>query len=83
VITNLPEPFGGIQDFLDARQSLQTVREDGTIEMSYDQLAAKDAIIGLYPTVTTGTKRRSRRWAVRRLRMSLLTSISKCKSLGG
>ena len=61
VITwNLTEPFGGIQDFTWAPtvNRFQTVlRKDGTIEMSYDQLAAKDAIVGLYPMVTTGAER--------------------------
>src|SRR3989441_2220033 len=61
VITwNLTEPFGGIQDFTWAPtvNRFQTVlRKDGTIEMSYDQLAAKDAIVGLYPTVTTGAEK--------------------------
>src|SRR5207237_475661 len=33
------------------------LRRDGVIEMSYDQVAAKDAIVGLYPVVTTGTER--------------------------
>lgn len=58
VITwNLTEPFGGIQDFTwkPTVNRFQTVLwKDGTIEMSYDQLAAKDAIVGLYPMVTTG-----------------------------
>src|SRR3989442_8271331 len=61
VITwNLTEPFGGIQDFTWAPtvNRFQTVlRKDGTIEMSYDQLAAKDAIVGLYPMVTTGAEK--------------------------
>jgi len=60
VITwNITEPFGGIQDFTwtPTVNRFQTVlRKDGTIEMSYDQLAAKDAIVGLYPTVTTGAE---------------------------
>ena len=60
VITwNLTEPFGGIQDFTwtPTVNRFQTVlRKDGTIEMSYDQLAAKDAIVGLYPMVTTGAE---------------------------
>src|SRR2546421_1310641 len=55
VITwNMTEPFGGIQDFTwtPTVNRFQTVlRKDGTIEMSFDQLAAKDAIVGLYPIV--------------------------------
>src|SRR5437667_3742476 len=61
VITwNLTEPFGGIQDLTWAPtvNRFQTVlRKDGTIEMSYDRLAAKDAIVGLYPMVTTGAEK--------------------------
>src|SRR5262245_26288700 len=58
VITwNLTEPFGGIQDFTwtpTVNRFQAVLRKDGTIEMSYDQLTAKDAIVGLYPMVTTG-----------------------------
>src|SRR3989442_101006 len=61
VITwSVTEPFGGIQDFTwtPTVNRFQTVlRKDGTIEMSYDQLAAKDAIVGLYPMVTTGAEK--------------------------
>ena len=61
VITwNVTEPFGGIQDFTwtPTVNRFQTVlRKDGTIEMSYDQLAAKDAIVGLYPVVTNGNEK--------------------------
>jgi len=37
--------------------SYRVLHRDGVIEMSYDQIAAKDAIVGLYPVVTTGTER--------------------------
>jgi hypothetical protein len=61
VITwSLTEPFGGIQDFTwtPTVNRFQTVLlKDGTIEMSYDQLAATDAIVGLYPMVTTGAEK--------------------------
>jgi len=61
VITwNLTEPFAGIQDFTwtpTINRFQAVLRKDGTIEMSYDQSAAKDAIIGLYPLVTTGTEK--------------------------
>src|SRR5215831_14837968 len=61
VITwSLTEPFAGIQDFTwtpSVNRFQVVLRKDGTIEMSYDQLAAKDAIIGLYPMVTTGAER--------------------------
>lgn len=61
VITwSLSEPYGNIQDFTwtPTINRFQTVlRKDGTIEMSYDQLAAKDAIVGIYPIVTTGVEK--------------------------
>ena len=61
VITwSLTEPFAGIQDFTwtpTVNRFQAVLRKDGTIEMSYDQLAARDAIIGLYPMVTTGAEK--------------------------
>ncbi len=53
VITwDLTEPFGGLLDFTWFRtiNRFQVVlRSDGSIEMSYRELAAKDAIVGIYP----------------------------------
>ena len=61
VITwNLTEPFAGIQDFTwtpTVNRFQAVLRKDGAIEMSYDQLAAKDAIVGLYPMLTTGVEK--------------------------
>ncbi|HEY2974626.1 MAG TPA: hypothetical protein VGJ48_19080 [Pyrinomonadaceae bacterium] len=61
VITwNLSEPFGNIQDFTwtpTINRFQMVLRKDGTIEMSYDQLTAKDAIVGLYPIVTAGLEK--------------------------
>jgi hypothetical protein len=57
---SLTEPVGGIQDFtwVPTVNRFQAVLwKDGTIEMSYDQVAAKDAIVGLYPVVTTGAEK--------------------------
>lgn len=55
VITwELTEPFGNIQDFtwFKTVNRFQTVlHRDGTIEMSYKELAAKDAIVGVYPVL--------------------------------
>src|SRR5271157_561767 len=53
VITwDLTEPFGNIQDFtwFKTTNRFQAVlHRDGSIEMSYKELAAKDAIVGIYP----------------------------------
>jgi hypothetical protein len=57
---SLTEPVGGIQDFTWAptvNRFQATLWKDGTIELSYDQVAAKDAIVGLYPLVTTGSEK--------------------------
>jgi hypothetical protein len=54
---DLTEPVGGIQDFTwvkTVNRFQAVLRSDGVIEMSYDQVAAKDAIIGLYPLVSAG-----------------------------
>ena len=55
VITwTLTEPMGGIQDFTwtpTVNRFQAVLRKDGTVEMSYDQLAARDAIVGLYPSL--------------------------------
>jgi len=60
VITwDLTEPVGGIQDFswVKTTNRFQAVlRQDGVIEMSYDQVAAKDAIVGLYPLIREGAE---------------------------
>jgi len=53
VITwDLTEPFGNIQDFTwfkTINRFQAVLRRDGSIEMSYKELAAKDAIVGIYP----------------------------------
>src|SRR5215475_15572539 len=57
---SLTEPVGGIQDFTwvpTVNRFQAALWKDGTIELSYDQVAAKDAIVGLYPLVTTGAER--------------------------
>jgi hypothetical protein len=54
VITwTLTEPFGGIQDFTwtpTVNRFQAVLSKDGTIQMSYDEVAAKDAIVGVYPS---------------------------------
>jgi hypothetical protein len=60
VITwDLTEPWGNIQDFTWTKTTNRfqaALWQDGTIEMSYDQLAAKDAVVGLYPLVENGSE---------------------------
>ncbi len=54
VITwDLTEPFGNIQDFTwvkTVNRFQAVLHRNGSIEMSYDQVAAKDAIVAIYPT---------------------------------
>lgn len=56
VITwDVTEPFGNIQDFTWVKtiNRFQAVlHRDGVIEMSYKQIAAKDAIVGIYPMLS-------------------------------
>ena len=60
VITwDLTEPFGNIQDFtwFKTTNRFQAVLDrDGSIAMSYKELAAKDAIVGIYPVPTGAEK---------------------------
>jgi hypothetical protein len=61
VITwTLTEPVGGVQDMTwtpTVNRFQAVLRRDGTIEMSYDEVAAKDAIVGIYPVVTGGVEK--------------------------
>ena len=60
VITwDVTEPYGGIQDFtwtptVNRFQSM--LHADGSIEMSYQQVAARDAIVAVYPTLSSDEK---------------------------
>ena len=60
VITwNVTEPFGNIQDFTwfkTINRFQAVLHRDGAIEMSYKELAAKDAIVGIYPTLSAAEK---------------------------
>jgi hypothetical protein len=52
VTWDVTEPFGGIQDFTwtpTVNRFQAVLRRDGAIDMSYDRLAARDAIVGIYP----------------------------------
>lgn len=47
----LTEPVGGIQDFTwtpTVNRFQAVLWKDGTVQMSYDEVAAKDAIVGIY-----------------------------------
>ncbi len=49
---DLTEPYGNIQDFSwtkTVNRFQAALYKDGTIEMSYQHLTAKDAIVGVYP----------------------------------
>ncbi len=58
VITwSLSEPVGNIQDFTwtpTVNRFQAVLRKDGSIEMSYERVTAKDAIVGVYPKVNSG-----------------------------
>jgi len=60
VITwSVTEPAGNIQDFTwfpTVNQFQAVLRRDGGIEMSYGEIAAKDAIVGVYPVSAGGAK---------------------------
>ena len=54
VTWDVTEPYGNIQDFTwtkTVNRFQAVLHKDGAIEFSYNQLAAKDAIIGLYPLI--------------------------------
>lgn len=56
---SVTEPHGGIQDFTwvpTVNRFQAVLRKDGSIDMSYDQLAARDAIVGVYPLVNGGAE---------------------------
>ncbi len=60
VTWDVTEPWGNIQDFTWSKtiNRFQAVlHKDGAIEMSYQQLTAKDAIIGIYPLVSGGEEK--------------------------
>jgi hypothetical protein len=61
VITwDVTEPYGGIQDFTwtpTVNRFQAVLHKDGAIDMSYDQLAARDAIVGIYPAVRGGDEK--------------------------
>jgi hypothetical protein len=60
VTWDVTEPWGNIQDFTwtkTVNRFQAVLHKDGAIEMSYEQLAARDAIIGVYPLIPGGTEK--------------------------
>ena len=57
---DLTEPWGNIQDFSwykTINQFQAVLHKSGVIEMSYRQVAAKDAVVGVYPLVSGGEEK--------------------------
>src|SRR5208283_4242676 len=60
VTWSLTEPYGNIQDFTwtpTVNRFQAVLSKDGSVEMSYQQITAKDAIAGVYPMVTAGVEK--------------------------
>jgi hypothetical protein len=60
VTWDVTEHFGNIQDFSwtkTVNRFQAVLHRDGAIEMSYDRLNARDAIVGVYPLVTGGVEK--------------------------
>ena len=60
VITwSLTEPFGNVQDMTwkpTVNKFQAVLRKDGSIDLSYDEVSAEDAIVGVYPMVLKGVE---------------------------
>lgn len=57
---SLTEPYAGIQDWswIPTVNRFQAVlHKDGTIDFSYQDVAARDAIVGIYPVVASGDEK--------------------------
>ena len=55
VTWDVTEPWGNIQDFTwkpTVNRFQAVLHKDGSIEMSYNELTAKDAVVGVYPMVS-------------------------------
>lgn len=60
VTWSLTEPYGGIQDWSwtpTVNRFQAVLRPNGVIELSYDQVAAQDGIVGVYPLRNKGVER--------------------------
>ena len=59
VTWDVTEPWGNIQDFTwtkTVNRFQAVLHKDGVIEMSYQELAANDAIVGVYPLISGGAE---------------------------
>ena len=60
VITwSLTEPFGNVQDMTwkpTVNKFQAVLGKDGSIDLSYDEVSAQDAIVGVYPMVSKGVE---------------------------
>lgn len=57
---SLTEPYAGIQDWTwtpTVNRFQAVLHKDGTIDLSYDDVAARDAIVGVYPLVPAGDEK--------------------------
>ncbi|MGC2636326.1 MAG: hypothetical protein WA294_04045 [Acidobacteriaceae bacterium] len=57
---SLTEPYAGIQDWTwtpTVNKFQAVLHEDGAIDLSYDQVAARDAVVGVYPLVQAGEEK--------------------------
>lgn len=60
VTWSLTEPYGGIQDWTwtpTVNRFQAVLHKDGTIDFSYDEVAARDAVVGIYPLVNGGAEK--------------------------
>jgi len=60
VTWDVTEPWGNIQDFTWTKTTNRfqaVLHKGGAIEMSYQQLAARDAIVGVYPLISDATEK--------------------------
>lgn len=59
VTWSLTEPVGGVQDMTwtpTVNRFQAVLHKDGTIDLSYDEVHAQDAIVGIYPIVDEGNE---------------------------
>jgi hypothetical protein len=60
VTWDVTEPWGNIQDFTwtkTVNRFQAVLHKDGVIEMSYQRLTAKDAVVGVYPVLPAGNEK--------------------------